>query len=52
MHGWLASARQILEAAMRSGGEARSQAERTIDYLGRRGHTSFGELLDLECLTD
>lgn len=47
IQGWLNSARQILEAAMKAGGEARSQAELTIDYLGRRGHTSFGDLLGL-----
>jgi len=47
IHGWLDSARQILETAMKAGGDARSQAEKVIDYLGRRGHTSFGELLDI-----
>ena len=47
IHGWLDSARQILEAAMKAGADARTQAEQTIDYLGRRGHTSFGELLTL-----
>lgn len=46
MHGWLKPARQILDVAMKSGGDARRLAEQTIDYLGRRGHTEFGELLD------
>ena len=51
IHGWLDSARQILEAAMKAGGHARAHAERIIDYLGRRGHTSFGELLDFSSAT-
>lgn len=46
VHGWLDSAREVLEAAMKAGGDARVQAEQVIDYLGRRGHTSFGELLE------
>ena len=52
IHGWLESARQILEIAMESGGDAKTQAEQTIDYLGRRGHTSFGELLNPENVTE
>ncbi len=52
IHGWLDSARQILEVAMKSGGDGRRQAERLIDYLGRRGHTSFGELLNFTSVTD
>lgn len=46
IHGWLDSARQILDTAMKAGGDARTEAERLIDYLGRRGHTGFGELLN------
>lgn len=52
IQGWLDSARQVLEAAMKAGGDARTQAELTIDYLGRRGHTSFGELLGLGGVAD
>jgi hypothetical protein len=47
IHGWLDSAKRILEAAMRAGGEARILAEGIVNYLGRRGHTQFGELLSL-----
>jgi hypothetical protein len=52
IHGWLNSVRQILEIAMRAGGDARTQAEEVINYLGRRGHTGFGELLYLRDVTD
>jgi hypothetical protein len=52
IHGWLDSARQILEMAMRADGDARTQAEQVINYLGRRGHTGFGELLNLKGMTD
>jgi hypothetical protein len=45
IHGWLKPARHILETGMKAGGEPRAQSERIIDYLGRRGHASFGELL-------
>ena len=48
VHGWLDAARQTLMLAIEKGGAAREQAERTIDYLGRRGHISFGELLESE----
>ena len=47
IHGWLETARQILMLAIEDGGSAREQAKRTIDYLGRRGHTSFGGLLEV-----
>lgn len=52
IHGWLGSARQILEMAMRAGGDARTQAEQVINYLGRRGHSDFGELLNLSGMTN
>jgi hypothetical protein len=52
IHGWLDAAKQTLETAMMAGGDARTQAEQVIDYLGRRGHTSFGDLLDLQGTTD
>jgi hypothetical protein len=51
IHGWLDAAKQTLATAMRAGGDARTQAEQVIDYLGRRGHTSFGALLDLQDTT-
>jgi hypothetical protein len=43
--GLLDSARQILETAIKAGGDARREAERVVHYLGRRGHTGFGDLL-------
>ena len=52
IHGWLASARQILAVAMMAGGNARTQAEQVINYLGRRGHIEFGELLNLRGTTN
>lgn len=52
IHGWLDAAKQTLATAMRAGRDARTQAEQVIDYLGRRGHTSFGDLLDLQDTTD
>lgn len=52
IHGWLDSARRILELAMNAGGDARMQAVQVINYLGRRGHTGFGELLNLGDATD
>ena len=52
IHGWLDAAKQTLATAIRAGGDARTQAEQVIDYLGRRGHTSFGDLLDLQDTTD
>ncbi len=45
IHGWQDSAMQILEVAMKAGGDARTQAEQVINYLGRRGYREFGELL-------
>jgi hypothetical protein len=42
---WLDSATRVLELAMRAGGEVREKAEYLIDLLGRRGHSSVGELL-------
>jgi hypothetical protein len=45
IHGWQDSARMILELAVRSGSLAKGAAEELIDYLGRRGHVTFGELL-------
>jgi hypothetical protein len=34
IHGWLDAAKQTLETAMMAGGDARTQAEQVIDYLG------------------
>jgi hypothetical protein len=45
MHGWQEPAKTILEHAVKAGGAARSEAERVIDFLGRRGYTIFGALL-------
>jgi hypothetical protein len=36
---------KVLGQAMRSDGDARSQAIKLIDFLGRRGYLEFGELL-------
>lgn len=47
IYGWRDAAKQILEKAMRAGGEARNEAERIINYLGWRGYTAFGTLLDV-----
>ncbi|OGP20082.1 MAG: hypothetical protein A2X90_03970 [Deltaproteobacteria bacterium GWA2_65_63] len=52
IHGWLESARKILEMAMKAGGDARTHAAQVINYLGRRGHTGFGDLLKLGGMTD
>ena len=52
IHMWLDAAKQTLETAMRAGGDARTQAEQVVNYLGRRGHTGFGELLNLKGMTD
>jgi hypothetical protein len=52
IHGWLDAAKQTLETAMRAGGDARTHAEQVIHYLGRRGHTSFGALLNLTDTAD
>ena len=49
---WKNEARQILEKAMKAGGEARIQGERVIDYLGRRGYTDFGDLLSLRGMNE
>ncbi len=45
--GWQDPATKILHEAMGVGGDARTQAVQTINYLGRRGYTKFGELLDV-----
>jgi hypothetical protein len=45
MHGWQEPAKTILEQAVKSGGAARVAAEEVIDFLGRRGFTTFGALL-------
>jgi hypothetical protein len=44
---WMDSAKEILEQAMRAGAGSRASAERVIDYLGRRGYTAVGELLNI-----
>jgi len=45
IHGWIESIWQILKLAIDAGGSSRHQAIKIIDYLGRRGYTSFGDLL-------
>jgi hypothetical protein len=45
MHGWQEPAKTILEAALKAGGTARTDAEQVIDFLGRRGYRAFGALL-------
>ena len=45
IHMRLEPTRQILDYAMEAGGDARTQAENIIEFLGRRGYTEFGELL-------
>ncbi len=45
IHGWLDSAKRILEQARRTPGEACEEALALIDFLGRRGYTEFGKLL-------
>ena len=45
IHGWMDDARQILDTAMKADDEARTIAVKLINYLGRRGHTEFGNLL-------
>ena len=44
-HGWQEPAKTTLDHAVKAGGAARSEAERVIDFLGRRGYTIFGALL-------
>lgn len=51
IHMWVEPARRILELAMVAHGEARTQAERIIDYLGRRGYVEFGDLLNPQGVT-
>jgi len=46
-YGWRDSIKQILQMAMKAEGEPRKQAEKLIDFLGRRGYVEFGELLKL-----
>ena len=45
IHGWLDSAKRILELAAKTPGQGREQALALIDFLGRRGYTEFGKLL-------
>lgn len=45
IHGWEESLKLVLEGAIRSGAGARASASEVIDYLGRRGYTTFGALL-------
>ena len=47
IQGWIDSARTVLEAGMKAGGDAQRKAEQLIDYLGRRGYTTLGELLNI-----
>ncbi len=47
IHEWLEEGKPILEAALKAGGAVRVMAEQIIDYLGRRGYTELGDLLDL-----
>jgi hypothetical protein len=43
--GWNDSAQSVLEVALAAGGEARTVAQGTIEFLGRRGYMEVGELL-------
>ena len=45
IHGWMDDAKQILNTAMKANDEARTIAVKLINYLGRHGHTKFGNLL-------
>ncbi len=45
VYGWFKFAKEILKQAMNTDGDARKQAEKLIDYLGRRGYTELGKLL-------
>jgi hypothetical protein len=47
IYGWKDAAYSILEQAMKSPDNIRQQAERLIDYFGRRGYTEFGALLEI-----
>jgi hypothetical protein len=47
-HESLNSTRRVLEIAMRYGGSARVHAKQVIHYLGRRGYTELGELLNTD----
>ena len=51
VQGWIDSARTVLEAGMKAGGDAQRNAEQLIDYLGRRGYTALGELLKYRART-
>jgi hypothetical protein len=46
IYGWTDDAKEILDKAMRTKSEARDIATRLIDYLGRRGYTQLGDLLN------
>ncbi len=47
IHGWQEPAMQILHAGIESGNDgSRRMAVDLINYLGRRGYTDFGKLLD------
>ncbi|MCH9034678.1 MAG: hypothetical protein IID42_09255 [Planctomycetes bacterium] len=41
-----------IQTTVSAGGDARLQAETTIDHLGRRGYTDFGDLLDMTGTND
>ena len=45
IEGWQDSAKEVLRQAMRTTGEAHRQATDLINYLGRRGHTEYGQIL-------
>ncbi len=45
VYGWIDGAREILQKAMNTKGDARAVAARLIDYLARRGYTQLGDLL-------
>ena len=42
---WIESARTVLQTGIQAGGEPKIEAERLINYLGRRGFTELGDLL-------
>lgn len=46
IHGWLDSAKAILNDALMTPGEPSEEAVALINYLGRRGYMEFGQLLD------
>jgi hypothetical protein len=46
IHMWREAVTAILRQALSAGGNARTQAEAIVNYLGRRGYVEFGEILE------